>query len=100
MKSEKTSGEAAPHLVQDLLGTSKSNPLFRVCRNSGQREILLYYGLELLERFPDCPDHFAMRLCAGRLYNAGIRKRDIAEAFGMDIRTIARIAEAMRNSEP
>lgn len=100
MKSEKTSGEAASHPVQDLLGTSKSNPLFRVCRDHAQEEILLYYGLELLERFPDCPDHFALRLCAGRLYNAGIRKRDIAEAFGMDIRTIARVADAMRESEP
>ena len=100
MKSEKTSGEAASHPLQDLLGTSKSNPLFRVCRDCEQSEILLYYGLELLERFPDCPDHFAMRLCAGRLYNAGIRKRDIAEAFGMDIRTIARIAGAMKEADP
>jgi transposase len=100
MKSEKTSGETAPHPVQDLLGTSKSNPLFRVCRNRGRNEILLYYGMELLETFLDCPDHFAMRLCAGRLYNAGIKKRDIEQAFGMDIRTIARIANAMKEADP
>jgi len=100
MKSEKTSGEAAPQPVQDLLGTSKSNPLFRVCRDTGQGELLLYYGLEMLERFPDRLDHFALRLCAGRLYNAGIRKCDIAKTFGMDIRTIARIAHAMKEADP
>lgn len=100
MKSEKTSGETAPAPVQDLLGTSKSNPLFRVCRDNAQEEILLFYGLELLERFPDCPDHFALRLCAGRLYNAEVKKCEISKAFRMDIRTIARIADAMRESEP
>jgi len=100
MKSEKTSGETAPHPVQDLLGTSKSNPVFRVCRDTGRGEILLYYGLELLERFPDCPDHFALRLCAGRLYNAEVRKCEISKAFRMDIRTIARIAGAMKEADP
>jgi transposase len=60
----------------------------------------LYYGLEMLERFPDRLDHFALRLCAGRLYNAGIKKRDIEQAFGMDIRTIARIADAMKEADP
>ena len=100
MKSKKTSGETAPLLVQSLLGTDKSNPLFRVLRDPEHKRILLYYGLDLLEVFPDIADHFALRLCAGRLYNAGIKKSAIANAFGIDIRTIARIAQAMRKSEP
>jgi hypothetical protein len=100
MKSITTSGETADINLQPLLGTDKSNPLFRALRDQEGERILLYYGLELLEVFPDYPDHFALRLCAGRLYNAGIKKCAIAKAFDMDIRTIARIARAMCASEP
>lgn len=56
MKSITTSGETADINLQPLLGTDKSNPLFRALRDQEGERILLYYGLELLEVFPDCPD--------------------------------------------
>ena len=68
MKSEKTSGETAPLFVQSL------------------------------EVFPDIADHFALRLCAGRLYNAGIKKSALANAFGMDIRTGTHIPSSTRGN--
>ena len=100
MKTKTNSREAAETPLQSLLGTCKPNPIFAVVRDKKAGVILLYYGLELLERFPDRPDHFALRLCAGRLYNAGVKRKVLAETFGMDIRTIARIAEAMAQVEP
>jgi len=62
--------------------------------------LLFFYGLELLETFPACPHHFALRLCAGRLYNSGVPRKALSAAFGLDIRTIRRVAEALKQDDP
>ena len=61
---------------------------------------MLFYGAELLESFPDSPLHFALRLCAGRLYNSGVPRKALNVAFGLDIRTIRRIAGALKQEDP
>jgi hypothetical protein len=100
MKSIKTPKEDAVFSLQPLLGTCKHNPLFSILHDKQANLYLLYYGAELLETFPDVPAHFAFRLSAGRLYNAGVKRSSLCEAFGLDIRTIARIGKAMSLPDP
>jgi len=100
LKSFTTSGEAAETLLQPLLGVCKHNPLFSLqCDKAGGR-LLLFYGAELLETFPDSPHHFALRLCAGRLYNSGVPRKALKAAFGLDVRTIRRVAKALKQDDP
>ena len=86
--------------LQPLLATCKHNPLFSILHDKQANLYLLYYGAELLETFPDVPAHFAFRLSAGRLYNAGVKRSSLCGAFGLDIRTIARIGKAMSLPDP
>jgi len=83
-----------------LLGVCKSNPLFSLQRDKAGGRLLLFYGAELLEVFPACPHHFALRLCAGRLYNAGLPRALLSTTFGLDIRTIRRVADSLKQASP
>jgi len=83
-----------------LLGVCKHNPLFSLQRDKDGGRMLFYYGAELLESFPDDQAHFALRLCAGRLYNANLPRKLLEDAFGLDIRTIARVAKALLLDKP
>jgi hypothetical protein len=100
LKSFTTPGEAAETLLQPLLGVCKQNPYFAIQRDEAGGRLLLFYGFALLELFPDAPEHFALRLCAGRLYNAGVPRKVLTEAFRLDIRTIRRVAEALKQEDP
>lgn len=100
MKSFTTPGEAAETLLQPLLGVCKHNPLFSLQCDKDRDRLLLFYGAELLESFPSSPHHFALRLCAGRLFNAGVSRKPLTEAFMLDIRTIRRVAEALKQEDP
>lgn len=95
MKSVTTSGEAAETPLQQLLGVCNRNPIFTLQRDRAGGRLLLFYGAELLESFPEDPEHFSLRLCAGRLYNAGLPRKALSKAFDMDIRTIRRVAVAL-----
>jgi hypothetical protein len=100
LKSFTTPGEAAETLLQPLLGVCKQNPYFAIQRDEAGGRLLLFYGFALLEVFPDAPMHFALRLCAGRLYNAGVPRKVLTDAFGLDIRTIRRVAKALKQEDP
>lgn len=52
-----------------------------------------------MELFPDAPEHFALRLCAGRLFNSGVPRKALTAAFGLDIRTIRRVAMALKQED-
>lgn len=82
-----------------MLGVCKQNPYFAIQRDKAGGRLLLFYGYALLELFPDDPEHFALRLCAGRLYNAGVPRKALTKAFGLDIRTIRRIAAALKQED-
>lgn len=100
MKSFTIPGEAAEILLQPLLGVCKQNPYFAIQRDEAGGRLLLFYGFALLEVFPDAPVHFALRLCAGRLYNAGVPRKVLTDAFQLDIRTIRRVAKALKQDDP
>jgi hypothetical protein len=81
LKSVTIPGEAAETPLQQLLGVCNRNPIFTLQRDRAGGRLLLFYGAELLESFPEDPEHFSLRLCAGRLYNAGLPRKALSKAF-------------------
>ena len=44
-------------------------------------EILVHYGMHLLEKVRRGPDSIEEKLLAGRLYNAGIKRKELVKIF-------------------
>jgi len=67
-------GEATmtdPEALRLILGPDKRNPCLCLYVDAAEKEIHVYYGLELLEVVPKDRHSPAYRLLAARLYNAG-----------------------------
>ncbi len=86
--------------LQLILPTDKRNPCFTLYLDEAQKEIHVYYGLELLEIVPNESEHSAYKLLAGRLYNAGVKVRDLEEVFGADRKTMRLWGQALRSRDP
>jgi hypothetical protein len=74
--------------LQLILPTDKRNPCFSLYLDDEEKNIHVYYGLELLEVVPNDPEHSAYKLLAGRLYNAGLKVAVLEEVFQADRKTI------------
>jgi transposase len=86
--------------LQLILGVDKSNPLFSLYSpidNSEQLEV--YFGLALLERIERGKNSFQLKLLIGRLFNAGYRCRDLSETFNIDLKTIRKWGNALKNND-
>ena len=66
-----------PEALQLILGPDKRNPCFCLYVDAEEKEIHVYYGLEVLEVVPNDPRSPAYRLLGARLYNAGLRVRTL-----------------------
>jgi len=66
-----------------ILGADKRNPLLSVYHDEDHAQFL-YYGFEIIELVPDVPQSAAYKLMLVRLYNFGVKCRNLAETFSVD----------------
>ena len=85
--------------LQPILGTDKSNPSFTVFQHS-DGNLHIYYGNDLLEVVPGDQDSPTYKLLVARLYNAGVNRKALKQAFGYDRKTMQRWGEALRSDDP
>ena len=85
---------------QLILGTDKDNPLFTIYAED-EEQLHVYYGLELLEVVPADPEAPSFKMLVGRLYNAGLNRRVLAETFSVDPKTMRKWGRALfcRNAQ-
>ena len=88
-----------PKALQLILGPNKRNPCFCLYTDAAEKEIHVYYGLELLEVVPKDSHSPAYRLLGSRLYNAGLRVRTLETVFGLDCKTLRRWGTALRSGD-
>ena len=91
--------EATTHL-QLILGPDKRNPSFCLYTDAQEKELHVYYGLELLEVLPNDRDRPAYRLLAARLANANVRLATLEAVFGLDRKTMRTWGRALRSGRP
>ena len=89
-----------PEAMQLILGPDKRNPCFCLYVDAAEKEIHVYYGLEVLEVVPNDPRSPAYRLLGARLYNAGLRVRTLEGVFGLDRKTLRKWGLALRSADP
>lgn len=82
-----------------ILGPDKRNPSFCLYTDAPEKELHVYYGLELLAVVPNDRDSPAYRLLAARLYNAGVRVATLAAVFGLDRKTMRNWGLALRSGD-
>lgn len=80
---------------QLILGTDKRNPLFQVYADEEEDRLHVYYGLELLEKVPTDRQDPNFKMLVGRLYNARLNRRVLAETFQVNSKTMKRWAAAL-----
>jgi hypothetical protein len=88
-----------PEAMQLILGPDKRNPCFCLYVDAAEKEIHVYYGLEVLEVVPNDPRSPAYRLLGARLYNAGLRVRTLEAVFGLDRKTLRKWGLALRSGD-
>lgn len=89
----------APSSSQLILGVDKRNPLFAVYQDRQKEQLHVYYGFELLEIVPDRPEAPALKMLAGRLYNAGVKAKSLTEVFEVDRKTLQRWGRALQSGD-
>jgi hypothetical protein len=82
-------------VLQSIIGTDKRNPYLQVCMRSGNGQLEIYYGAQLLETVVDDKEHIAFRAAVGRLYNAGLNRAQLQEVFDVDRKTMQRWGAAL-----
>lgn len=84
-----------------ILGTDKSNPAFSVYSPIGNKDFFeVYFGLALLEKVNGNTDGIQFKYLLGRLYNAGITRKKLVEAFEIPLSTIRRYGKAVKSTDP
>ena len=89
-----------PEAMQLILGPDQRNPCFCLYVDAAEKEIHVYYGLEVLEVVPNDSRSPAYRLLGARLYNAGLRVRTLEGVFGLDRKTLRKWGLALRSADP
>jgi hypothetical protein len=84
---------------QLILGTDKRNPLFLVYADEEEDRLHVYYGLELLEKVSADREDPNFKMLVGRLYNAGLNRRVLAETFQVDPKTMRRWGQALLSGD-
>lgn len=87
--------------LQQIIGVSKKNPYFTICRNeSTPRNIYVYFGAALMEVVPEDKSNPEFKLLIARLYNAGVKAKSITEEFGTARTTMSRWGDALKSGDP
>ncbi len=88
------------NMLSPLLGVDKSNPLLELLFNPEfPDEILVHYGMHLLEKVHRGADSIEEKLLAGRLYNAGLKRKNLVKVFNWDLKTIQGYGEALKSGD-
>ena len=88
---------AATKRLQLILGMDRKNPVFNVYQDGNERVLHVYFGLQLLETVPDDREHVAYKMLVGRLYNAGVTRKTLRDAFKVNPKTMRRWGEALKS---
>ena len=99
MNDDADDGAAGEGSLQLILGTDRTNPCFCIYSCEETETLHVYYGLELLESVPDDREHFAYKLLVARLYNAGVKARELQRVFAVDRKTMQRWGEALAGDD-
>jgi len=84
--------------LQPLLGLDKSSPLIEVLIDPCYPdEALVHFGTRLLERVRLGKDSVEAKLLAGRLYNAGFKRKTLTDEFLWDLKTIRGYGDALKS---
>jgi hypothetical protein len=71
-------------VFQEIIGVSKGNPYFTICRSTAHPDLVyVYFGVALLEVIPADPRHAVFKLFIARLFNAGVNGAALTESFGV-----------------
>ncbi len=88
-------------ILTPILGTDKSNPAFSVYTPTDNKDFFeVYFGLALLEKVNGSTDGIQFKYLVGRLYNAGITRKKLVEAFEVPLSTMRRYGEAVKSDNP
>ena len=84
--------------LQLLLGFDKSKPLIDILINPKlPDEAYVYLGTHLLEKVHLGKDSVEAKLLAGRLYNAGFKRKTLTDKFEWDLKTIRGYGDALKD---
>jgi len=83
--------------LQPFLGFDKSNPLIEILLDpSYPDDALVHFGTQFLETVRLGKDSIEAKLLAGRLYNAGFKRKTLSEKFGWARKTIRGYGDALK----
>lgn len=85
---------------QLILGADKHSPVFAIYKDESGKLLSVYYGFELLEIINNDRECPAFKLMLGRLFNAGINRRALSEAFEVDPKTLQRFGNVLLQGDP
>ena len=86
--------------LHPLLGTDKSNPFFELLVDpTSPSEILVHFGMRLLEKVNRGKDGIEEKMLAGRLYNANFKRSALVETFNKDRKTLQRYGNALKSGD-
>ncbi len=87
-------------LLHPLLGTDKSNPFLELLFDpASPSEILVHFGMHLLEKVNRGKDMIEEKMLAGRLYNANFKRSALVETFQRDRKTLQRYGNALKSGD-
>ena len=90
-----------PTTLTPILGTDKSNPAFSVfVPEEDPKFYEVYFGLALLEKVNGGSKGMQFKYLVGRLYNAGIKRARLVEAFDLPLSTIRRYGDTVKSDDP
>jgi hypothetical protein len=87
--------------LQHLIGVDKKNPYFTICRvkSSDNMELHVYWGATLIEIVLEDKLNPEYKLLIARLYNSGLKKVALKEAFGIAQTTMKRWGDALKSND-
>jgi len=87
-------------LLHPLLGTDKSNPFLELLIDpTSPSDILVHFGMRLLEKVTRGKDRIEEKMLAGRLYNANFKRSALVETFNKDRKTLQRYGNALKSGD-
>lgn len=87
--------------LQELIGVDKKNPNFTLCRNESEPgKIYVFFGAVLMEIVPEDKKDPEFKLMIARLYNSGVKAKELKKVFGMARTTMKRWGNALKSGDP
>lgn len=82
-----------------LTGGNGTTTDLSVFLSEDEGSLLLFLGLALLERIPNCSEHLMYKMLLGRLVNNGVALRQLERTFGHEHRTLRNWAAALKSGD-